>query len=254
MERLQAEVFQSNGRPFTPSSIVKNIRVIGPRFRPGRQEDSHEFIRLALEAMHKNALANSTPTKDERVKETSVIHRIFGGYFRSQVRCESCGFCSNTYDAFLDLSLDVYKLASVDRALQAFTKTDYLEGDNAYKCSKCSQRVRAAKRLSVHRAPPVLTIHLKRFQFVQMFGGAKINKPIAFPETLDMSPYMSFPKAARRDGTHIYKLYAVLVHSGSSTDCGHYYSFVRAPNDAWFRCDDSSVHSIDICSNFRSNS
>lgn len=43
--------------------------------------------------------------KDERVKETTVLHRIFGGYFRSQVKCSVCGHESNTYDAFLDLSL-----------------------------------------------------------------------------------------------------------------------------------------------------
>jgi ubiquitin C-terminal hydrolase len=69
---------------------------------------------------------------DERVKETSVIHRIFGGYFRSQVKCmqPECGHCSNTYDAFLDLSLDVYRLPSVQDALKAFTKVDILEGDN----------------------------------------------------------------------------------------------------------------------------
>ena len=295
MERLQLELSRpGSSAPVTPSFIVKNIRVIGNRFRAGRQEDSHEFIRLALEAMHKNALASVPHVTDERVKETSVIHQIFGGYLRSQIRCESCGACSNTYDAFLDLSVDVNRTPSLERALQVrrlvchcllgvvcpldsrlefsgwhlarvfylscplipchfpllecrqeFTKPDYLDGDNAYRCGKCAKRVRARKHMSVHRAPPVLSIHLKRFQYL-VFGGSKINKPIAFAERLDMAPFLSFPKEAVRSGGAVYRLFAVLVHAGQSTDCGHYFSFVRAPNDAWFRCDDESVTRVPL--------
>jgi ubiquitin carboxyl-terminal hydrolase 36/42 len=99
--------------------------------------------------------------------------------------------------------------------------------------------------MSVHRAPPVLSIHLKRFQYL-VFGGSKINKPIAFAERLDMAPFLSFPKEAVRSGGAVYRLFAVLVHAGQSTDCGHYFSFVRAPNDAWFRCDDESVSRVPL--------
>ncbi len=43
--------------------------------------------------------------KDLRIQETSIVHRLFGGYYRSQVKCCVCHYESNTYDCFLDLSL-----------------------------------------------------------------------------------------------------------------------------------------------------
>jgi ubiquitin C-terminal hydrolase len=64
----------------------------------------------------------------------------------------------------------------------------------AYKCSGCNKKVKARKRLTIYRTPPVLTIQLKRFQFVQMFGGAKINKPVLFTEKLDLAPFLAKPE------------------------------------------------------------
>lgn len=34
------------------------------------------------------------------------IPAVYGGYFRNQVHCTSCGYDSNSYDAFMDLSLE----------------------------------------------------------------------------------------------------------------------------------------------------
>ncbi len=52
------------------------------------------------------------------MKETSVIHQIFGGYLLSQNQCESCGACSNSYDAFLDLSIEIARASSLEHALK----------------------------------------------------------------------------------------------------------------------------------------
>jgi ubiquitin C-terminal hydrolase len=104
-------------------------------FRPGRQEDSHEFIRFVLDNMQTRALAAFPKIKDERIKETSVVHRIFGGYLRSQVQCSECRHNSNTYDPFLDLSVEVLRANSVPTALQHFTAPETLDRNNKYKCS-----------------------------------------------------------------------------------------------------------------------
>ena len=62
------------------------------------------------------------------MKETSVVHSIFGGYFRSQARprpdcavscavkqikCLVCGYESSKFDAFLDVSLELKNSASI---------------------------------------------------------------------------------------------------------------------------------------------
>ncbi len=122
------------------------------------------------------------PLQAERVKanaahrlaETTFVHRIFGGYLRSQVilpsarrinvlapqrsasdrrpslsipfapaqlpsptrqvKCTSCGFCSNTYEPFLDLSLEIQgRVASLEEALARFTAVETL--DKANRCA-----------------------------------------------------------------------------------------------------------------------
>lgn len=42
----------------------------------------------------------------------------------------------------------------------------------------------------------------------------------------------------------LYGLYGVLVHSGKSLHNGHYYCFVRGPNNFWYLMDDSSVRQV----------
>jgi ubiquitin carboxyl-terminal hydrolase 36/42 len=91
------------------------------------QEDAHEFARYLIEAMQAACVgARKLPPG---VAETSFVSRVFGGRLRSQIKC-ACGRDSNTYDPFLDLSLEVVRAASVDKALSRFCATEVLDGDN----------------------------------------------------------------------------------------------------------------------------
>lgn len=72
---------------------------------------------------------------DDRIKETSVVHRIFGGYSRSQVKCQ-CGYESNTFEPFLDLSVEITQANSVEKALAQFCAPEKLTGDNKYMCAR----------------------------------------------------------------------------------------------------------------------
>ncbi|XP_028211116.1 ubiquitin carboxyl-terminal hydrolase 18-like [Glycine soja] len=87
--------------------------------------------------------------------------------------------------------------------------------------------------MTVLEAPNVLTIALKRFQSGK-FG--KLNKPIRFPEILDLASFMS--------GTSdlpIYRLHGVVVHLDimSASFLGHYVCYVKNFQSSWFKVDDS---------------
>ncbi len=99
------------------------------------QEDAHEFARYLIEAMQ--AACVGTRKLPPGVAETSFVSRVFGGRLRSQIKC-ACGRDSNTYDPFLDLSLEVVRAASVDKALSRFCATEVLDGDN--KCVHAEPR------------------------------------------------------------------------------------------------------------------
>jgi ubiquitin carboxyl-terminal hydrolase 36/42 len=125
------------------------------------------------------------------VVRTSFVHQVFGGTLQSQVKCHVCGYESNTYDPFLDISVGINGSAgsSLEAALSAFVKPDQLTGDNKYMCSRCQKKVDASKRFTVHELPLALCIQLKRFNYK-----GKINRPVPYPQQLDMNPYTSKPK------------------------------------------------------------
>lgn len=57
---------------------------------------------------------------------------------RSRVVCARCSKPSDTFDSFLDLSLDCGpSRKSIGAMLQGFIKEDKLEGDNKYHCERC---------------------------------------------------------------------------------------------------------------------
>ncbi|CAJ1966830.1 unnamed protein product [Cylindrotheca closterium] len=272
----------NRGDAIAPHGIVKTLPSIGTcgsrngyKFRPGRQEDAHEFLVHLLDAMHDGELKaaginqQASGWRDRlpvpRLDETTFIHRIFGGYFRSQVRCGSCGYCSNTYDPFLDLSLEVSKKTcrSILHSLADFTSKETLDSDNRWKCSGCSKHVRATKQLTVFRPPLSLCVQLKRFSFEGGFGargysaygtrgwkygksnnkfggGGKITKPIEFPGHLNVP--LSDSRSCQ------YDLTGVVIHVGGSASSGHYTAYIKKPGrrgkDQWFHVDDSFVEAV----------
>mmetsp|Transcript_1865 Transcript_1865/g.4253 ORF Transcript_1865/g.4253 Transcript_1865/m.4253 type:complete len:554 (-) Transcript_1865:1337-2998(-) len=218
-----------------PSGQVKVLRTVNKRFRPGRQEDSHEYLRCLLDALHEACLKPFKPKPPPHLAATTFINRIFGARLRSRIKCHGVDYESSTYEAFMDLSLEINRAATITRALQHFTAKETLDGDNKYRCPKNNKLVRAEKQITIEEAPNVLTIHLKRFQFGGM--GSKITKPVNYDKEMNLQPFMSQPDC----GPQWYDLYGVLVHLGHSVHSGHYYCFVRAGNGMWHKCDDTSV-------------
>lgn len=73
----------------------------------------------------------------EKLKRTTWVYRTWGGQVRSRVLCLSCRKPSDTFDSFLDLSLDVPARArTLDQLFKGFIHEDRLDGDNKYNCEK----------------------------------------------------------------------------------------------------------------------
>ncbi|XP_032087095.1 ubiquitin carboxyl-terminal hydrolase 42 isoform X2 [Thamnophis elegans] len=232
------QALSNSGTVIKPMSVINELRRIAKHFRFGNQEDAHEFLRYTVDAMQKACL-NGSNKLDRHTQATTFIHQIFGGYLRSRVKCMNCKGVSDTFDPYLDITLEIKSAQSVNKALEQFVKPEQLDGENAYKCSKCKKMVPASKRFTIHRASNVLTLSLKRFA---NFSGGKITKEVKYPEYLDIRPYMSQPNGE----PIIYALYAVLVHTGFSCHAGHYYCYIKASNGQWYQMNDSTVSNSDI--------
>ncbi|CAB1338317.1 unnamed protein product [Coregonus sp. 'balchen'] len=172
------------------------------------------------------------------IKPIGVLNELkrIAKHFRFGSQEDAHEFLRYTLDAMQKSCLPG---SNITKALEQFVKPEQLDGENAYKCTKCKKMVPASKRFTIHRSSNVLTISLKRFA---NYNGGKIAKDVRYPECLDLRPFMS----QSHGEPQVYVLYAVLVHSGFSCHAGHYYCYVKASNGQWHQMNDSSVSVSDI--------
>ncbi|KAJ0802223.1 putative ubiquitinyl hydrolase 1 [Helianthus annuus] len=234
---------QSN-HAFSPINILSRLPNIGGNLGYGKQEDAHEFMRFVIDTMQSVCLDEYGGERavHPSAQETTLIQHIFGGRLQSQVICTKCNNVSNQFENMMDLTVEIQgDAASLEECLDKYTAKEWLEGDNKYKCDGCNDYVLAWKRLNINMAPNILTIALKRFQSGR-FG--KLNKRVTFPESLDLSPYMS----EDADDNDKYKLYAVVVHVDmlNASYFGHYICYTKDFSGNWYRIDDCKVESVEL--------
>ncbi|KAL0036465.1 hypothetical protein WJX77_008836 [Trebouxia sp. C0004] len=81
----------------------------------------------------------------------------------------------------------------------------------------------AVKGYSIHRCPPLLTVHVKRFQQDMRGRLSKIDGAVPFPLHLDLTPFCD-PKAVDRSAR--YTLLGFVEHMGTMRS-GHYVAYVQ---------------------------
>ncbi len=126
----------------------------------------------------------------------------------------------------------MFQVYSVEHALQRFLAAEMLSTNNRWKCSNCHKFVRAKKQFTIHVAPRVLVIQLKRFKYGQV--GKKLRHRLHYPLVL------SVPTSGG-EGHVKYALCGVMVHAGQSIQMGHYFAYVRGANRLWYLMDDDVV-------------
>ncbi|XP_036600764.1 ubiquitin carboxyl-terminal hydrolase 16 [Trichosurus vulpecula] len=133
---------------------------------------------------------------------------------------------------------------SIYHCLYQFTSNEKLQGSNKLLCDVCTQRqhsgpktdtkgekkhvyTNAKKQMLISLAPPILTLHLKRFQQAGL-NLCKVNKHIKFPDVIDLAPFctMKCKNVAEGNTKVLYSLYGVVEHSGTMRR-GHYTAYVK---------------------------
>jgi ubiquitin carboxyl-terminal hydrolase 36/42 len=209
-------------------------------FRPGQQEDAHEFLRCLLDNLHKCTLDPMSKGKGSSFDEESIVKEIFGGQLKSQLSCCECDHSSETFEPFLDLSLEIDQVDSLENALKSFTKVEQIgDSEDKLTCEGCNAQVCKNKQLTLHRAPDVIAFHLKRFTTIDN-SVEKIDKHVSYPLEVDLKPFHSNPDTA---GELKYDLYGVVEHSGLP-NYGHYVCSIRSSPSTWYLMNDSHVDSI----------
>ncbi|NXI09866.1 UBP42 hydrolase, partial [Irena cyanogastra] len=237
MEAHVRKVLFSSASAIRPRAIIRDLKFIG-EFKPDIPGDAYEFLRCALNAMHRACLSGSHDL-DVSSQETTIIHQIFGGFLRSRVTCLSCKTVFDFFKVFLDVLLKIKGATSLTTALEDFVKPKHTDGKKLFKCSKCKKKVAASKVVTVHHAPRVLTVCLGR---ADDQSRRKLTQVVEYPECLDLRPYMSDPAGEPL----LYSLYAVVVHTGHTCLGGHFFCYTKASDGQWYKMNDVSVDSCGI--------
>ena len=196
----------------------------------------------------------------------TIVQRVFGGRMVTSFHCSNCQNKSEFSDWFTDLHLPIPSLPhsrpdlqkqQLSKALQtistegppshsqgeedpspappvsgkphladllsSYFEPEELSGDNKYFCEGCDGYQEAERRVQVTSPPECLVITLLRFKYdTNTQRRVKIMTGVEYPQ------YLHLPVGPRGEGgEECYKLYGVVVHSGYTSDGGHYFTWIR---------------------------
>ncbi|KAK2794704.1 hypothetical protein FQN52_007474 [Onygenales sp. PD_12] len=195
------------------------------------QQDVQELSRILMDKLEMKM--KGTPA------ETSLPD-LFVGKTKTYISCINVDYESSRIEDFWDIQLNVRGNKTLDDSFKDYIQVETLEGENKYDAGEPYKLQDAKKGVIFESFPPVLHLHLKRFEYdINRDAMMKINDRHEFPEEFDAAPYLS--EDADKSEPWIYQLHGVLVHSGDF-NAGHYYAFLRPTKDGLFyKFDDDKV-------------
>ena len=203
------------------------------------QQDVQEFSRVLFDKL------------EEKMKGTNVegvIKELFVGKVQNVIECVNVDFKSKRVEEFYDLQLEVKDCETVMDSFRKYTKGEMLQGENQYDAGEQHGKQDAKMSVSFESLPPVLHLHLMRYEYNAKFGAmVELHNRHEFPLVLNLSEFLSDAE----EKEEVFLLHSVLVHSGGM-QCGHYTGYIRPflgdkdpeRSDRWFCFDDDHVYSV----------
>uniref|UniRef100_A0A3P9L2U3 Ubiquitin specific peptidase 40 n=1 Tax=Oryzias latipes TaxID=8090 RepID=A0A3P9L2U3_ORYLA len=181
------------------------------------QHDVQELNRILFSALENSLVGTGG---------SSFIHRLYHGTIVNSIVCKECGNVSQRQEDFLDLTVCVCGVSSLEEALwNMFVEEELFEGNNLYRCAQCDRLVTAAKSAKLKKLPPFMTMSLLRFSFdFTKFERYKETGRYSFPFTIDLRPFCE--QADGEDSDFMYELFSVIIHKGGCYG-GHYHVYIK---------------------------
>lgn len=220
--------YQKSKYPLEPTYFTNYLKPIGKQFISGEMGDAHEFLIELIDKLERSELGEQF--LDNKLRSKSIVHQIFGGYFQNTIISQESELISINYEPFIDIQLNLDR--TVEDALLKYLSTSKLDENNLYYNSRIKKYEKAIQNISILTCPPILILNFKRNDN----NGKKLTKHIEFNDKLNLSPFIS-----NKENSQEMELYAAIIHSGQSSDSGHYYCYIKNPANIWFKIDDEKI-------------
>uniref|UniRef100_A0A671UZH8 Ubiquitin carboxyl-terminal hydrolase 47-like n=1 Tax=Sparus aurata TaxID=8175 RepID=A0A671UZH8_SPAAU len=160
---------------------------------------------------------------------------VFRGQLMDTTKCSKGHIINEETNPFWTLPLSLkdgcYLNYSVESSFERIFQTTTYTGDNIMYCNDCKQKTEATSRCEMVKAPQILILLLKRFDFDYNTGSHfKSDCCVEVPCELQLK-------------SKTYKLYGMVNHMGSLRG-GHYTANVLSEDNTWYECNDDHVSKI----------
>lgn len=181
------------------------------------QHDVQELNRILFSALEHSLVGTGG---------SSFINSLYHGTIVNSIVCKECGTVSQRQEDFLDLTVCVCGMSSLEEALWSmFVEEELFEGNNLYRCGQCNKLVTAAKSAKMRKLPPFMTISLLRFSFdFAKCERYKETGRYCFPLTINLRPFCE--QTEGDDSDYFYELFSVIIHKGGCYG-GHYHVYIK---------------------------
>lgn len=268
---LQKALWQSEAGVHNPKALRQRLAEVAPHlFEGDEQQDVQEFLAFCLDGLHEDlnrvirkprSMTEEEEQEDERLAEQegaegaaalawlrhleqakSFLVDLLQGQLRSSLTCSQCGYTSQRFDPFLYLSLPIAKtMSQVVDAIAKYLEVEELTGDEQWYCKRCDTKVDAKKKIDLWKLPPVLVLHLKRFEY-DMISKKFEKTENRLSMKLSLLDLTEFCSSSQRDGA-TYNVVCVANHSGAFGS-GHYTATCRVGGvgpGTWYHFNDEVV-------------
>ena len=258
------KVMWSNNGVVSPNKFVHNVHDLANKkdrdiFTGWAQNDMPEFLLFMIECMHNSIsrgivmriTGNVENPLDKMATEcygmlqkiyakdySEIMDYFYGIYVSEIISLDGAVIHTVKPESFFMLDLPLppenIQTPSIYDCFDLFTKSEILEGDNAWLNESTGKKEDIQKRITYWNFPKILVITLKRFS---PDGMHKRNDQIQFPiDDLNLSKYVS----GYNPNQYVYDLYGVCNHMGN-TNGGHYTAFVKNSENKWIHFNDSQI-------------
>ncbi|KAJ3329488.1 hypothetical protein HDU76_007803 [Blyttiomyces sp. JEL0837] len=234
LQRTFARMHLGQKRVCDPTNFVRALDL-----DHSTQQDAEEFNNLFMSAMDQLF----SQQRDEALRNT--VSELFEGLCRYVTTCCICKKKSCRDEKFRQLDLHIKEREDLHDYLQTYLKEEVLDNDNLLWCSDCQRNTPVTRKIELLELPPVLNIHLMRFEYDPKTNSKKkIAYPVRFPRKIDMRQMTT---SATSDSNLNYELSAVLMHRGPSAHHGHFVATLWSQEQSkWFYFNDEEVQALDV--------